>query len=125
MKPVAVKLADHVAGDTWQGILQIGPVRCGLTGTDPMPVAAASARLHLTLRGSASPSLRLETGAAGDAPITMLSGPDWSFVIPPVPHSVWTPVAGIYSGHYEVTDTAGTVLTIYDITFTVLADKTR
>ena len=129
MKPVKITLEEHTSGDGWQGILTIGPVRCGPTGTDAMPVAAASARLWLTKSGSTTPSLKLASADAADfadadAPITVLDGADWHFTVPALAASVWTPAAGTYSGHFEVTDTAGTPLTIYDIYLTVGKDKT-
>ena len=121
MTPANIQLDSHVSGDTWQGILTIGPI---LNGTDQMPVAAASARLTLAKSGARSVLFTLGTDGTVDAPITLVDGANWSFTIPEVSPSVWTPSPGTYTGHFEVTDTAGAILTVYQITFQVLPDLT-
>lgn len=121
MIPANITIESHVSGDTWQGIAVIGPV---LNGVDPMPVAAASARLRFATSGSSDTPLVLGTEGTVDAPITLVDGAGWEFTIPPVTPDIWTPVPGTYYGHFEVTDTAGTVLTIYKIELPVLEDFT-
>ena len=121
MTPSNIQLDSHVSGDTWQGIPVIGPI---LNGTEAMPVAAASARLTLAKSGSRSNAFTLGSTGTVDAPITLVNGADWSFVIPEVSKEVWTPPPGTYTGHFEVTDTAGAILTVYQLTLQVLSDLT-
>ena len=128
MEPVKITLEPHTSGDTWQGIAVIGPVLCGPAGADPMPVPAAYARMWLTKDGAATPSLKLASAdspdfAEADAPITLVSAAGWQFAVPKVQPGVWNPPKGSYSGHFEVVDTAGDVLTIYDITVPVGKNK--
>jgi hypothetical protein len=123
--PALVKLEDHVSGDTWQGVAIIGPIQIqsGDTLVD-FPYPVSSARMKLTKQGCNKTPLTVASSGECDAPITITSAPTWAMAIPPVSPDIWTPNPGRYSGHFEVTDTQGTVLTIYDIHLNVIADKT-
>ncbi len=125
MDPAIITLENHVTGDTWQGIPVIGPIQIqsGETLVN-FPYPLASARLHLTRLNTRSPSLTLATSGSPMAPITISNATTWELVIPPVAPSVWAPTPGDYQGHFETTDTQGSIRTIYDVRFKVLADKT-
>lgn len=126
MTPAIITLEDHVSGDTWQGIPVIGPIQIqsGETLVN-FPYPIASARLNLTKLGACTPSLTLATTGSPMAPIYFVEVDTWEMEIPPVSPEVWTPTPGQYQGHFETTDTNGTVLTIYDVRFNVLPDKTK
>jgi len=126
MTPAIITLEDHVSGDTWQGIPIIGPIQIlsGVTLTN-FPYPIASARLTLARVGSYASALTLASSGTRMAPITVVDAAAWQLAIPPVSPAVWTPAAGSYRGHFEFTDTQGTVTTIYDVRMTVLPDKTR
>jgi hypothetical protein len=126
MTPAIITLEDHVSGDTWQGVPVIGPIQIlsGVTLTN-FPYPIASARLNMTRIGTSNPSLTLASTGSPMAPITITDAADWQLVIPPVAPATWTPTPGQYQGHFEITDTQGTVITIYDVRFTVLPDKTQ
>ena len=126
MTPATITIEDHVSGDTWQGIPVIGPIQIQ-SGEDLVnfPYAIASARLNFSRIASPSPVFTLATEGSPMAPITIEDPDAWELSIAPVSPEVWTPAPGSYQGHFETTDTEGTVLTIYDIRMTVLPDKTK
>lgn len=127
MTPAIITIEDHVSGDTWQGIPVIGPIQIqsGETLTN-FPYGIASARLTFSRIESYPNTLTLASTGSPMAPITIVDASAWQLEIPPVPPSVWTPAAGNYQGHLEITgnDDPATVITIYDIRFLVLPDKT-
>jgi hypothetical protein len=126
MTPAIIILEDHVSGDTWQGVPVIGPIQIlsGETLTN-FPYPIASVRLNISRIGGHRVSLTLASSGTPMAPITITDVDTWELVIPPVAPSVWTPPDGDYQGHFEVTDSQDTIITIYDVRFTVLPDKTR
>jgi hypothetical protein len=126
MTPAIITIEDHVSGDTWQGIPVIGPIQI-LSGETLInfPHAIASARLNFSRIAAPFPVFAMSTSGDAMAPIIIVDADAWELAIPPVSPDIWTPAPGSYQGHLETTDTEGTVLTIYDIRFTVLPDKTR
>jgi hypothetical protein len=133
MNPVKVNLENHVPGDTWDGIIAIGPVKNGIHDMD---AAAVMARMNFTKVGKRQPSIYFSTeprpadeegNPIGPVlfPINIVDGPKWEFEIPPVHYNDWSPEPGSYEGHFEVTDANDKRWTIYHIWFEVLDDKTK
>jgi hypothetical protein len=126
-EPVTILVPNHVAGDTWDSVAAIGPIEFQSDDGEPYAplVPLARARIHFTREGATTPALKLDTDPADrDAPIVIESAEYWELSIPPVPPAVFAPVPGEYSGHFETTDTAGTVKTLYFLRFLVLPDLT-
>lgn len=125
MDPAIITLENHVSGDTWQGIPVIGPIQIQSGSSFAnFPYPLELVRLHLARLGSKKASLTLSSSGSSMAPIDILDANTWQMAIPPVAPSVWSPEPGNYQGHFECSDEQGTIITLYDIRFQVLPDKT-
>ena len=118
MLPI-VKLENHVAGDTWQGIPVIGPILI-----NGLPPASPAERVRLTLRKVPAATGAEKIFDSGLGNITIVNAATWEASIPEVPFANFTLPEGRYEGHLEFTDTAGVRLTTHEIHLSILEDKT-
>jgi hypothetical protein len=114
----SITLDPVVEGDTWGGIPGIGPVTFN---TDPPAYPAAEVRMNFR-KGSGSTGIDLSTDTGG---IVIVDADTWELSVPPVPYPQFSLTQGNWEADLEITDTAGTRLTVARFVLPVLRQITK
>jgi hypothetical protein len=119
---VTITLPEHVRGDRWVGITQIGPVL--INGAQPA-ATLARVRMHLAHQATGAVfTLDTDPSADPDAPITITNATTWVAVIPEVQEFVEKAGQWIWDMEFHQTGSAGP-LTLYSGVLQVNEDITR
>jgi hypothetical protein len=115
-----VTLDPVVEGDTWPGIPGIGPVTIN---TEPPAYAADQARLHFRrVNATTTTGIDLSTETGG---IVIVDAATWELSVPPVPYPQFSLTQGNWEADLEITDSAGTRLTVARFVLPVLRQITK
>jgi hypothetical protein len=115
-----VTLDPVVEGDTWPGVPGIGPVTIN---SEPFEFPIALARMHFRrVVATTTTGLDLSTDTGG---ITIVDASTWELSIPPVPYPAFSLTQGNWEADLEITDSAGTRLTVARFVLPVLRQITK
>ena len=119
MEPVSIALEPHKRGDTWDGILSIGPI---LINTFPPDNQVVSCRMQFRDQYDSLGYELNSVSAVGKGIITIVDPATWEFIIPKQLLPLDT---GSWIWDFETTDSEGNIETYYCGTLLVTKDITH